>query len=94
MNNGIFGLLLLSLFLTACQAREKGMKESEREAIIDSIVGMRVEEVNRQAMEDLDRRMSIDVKAKADSIVLSRQNPVKGKAAPPDNTIPNNLPIP
>jgi hypothetical protein len=68
----VFSVILLIL-IGSCQADNKTIKESERDAMIDSLVGIRMEEVNRQAMEDLDRRRSIEIKAKADSIVSSKQ---------------------
>lgn len=94
MTKWMFGLMVLPLILTACQAKQEGMKESQRNAIADSIVGVRMEDVNRQALEDLDRRIAIEVKAKADSIVLSKQNLQKENAAPADNTLPNDIPVP
>jgi hypothetical protein len=94
MSKWMFGLVLLPLLLTACQAKQERMKQSQRNAIVDSIIGSKMQEVNRQAMEDLDRRMAIEVKAKADSIVLSKQDTLKKDAAPPDNTLPNNIPVP
>ena len=57
--------------LSACQQKEHVMTESERQAKVDSLVGTKMEEINRLAMEDLDHRMSIEVKAKADSIVAA-----------------------
>ncbi|XZF16079.1 hypothetical protein ACTHGU_08065 [Chitinophagaceae bacterium MMS25-I14] len=56
------------------------MSESEMHAKVDSIVGSKIEEMNRQAMEDLDHRLAIEVKAKADSIVQSH---VAGQTPPP-----------
>jgi hypothetical protein len=80
------------MILVSCQSEQRTISESRRDAIIDSLVAMRMEEVTRQATEDLDRRRSIEVKAKADSIV----NTMTGAStpAPPDNTVPNNLPMP
>jgi hypothetical protein len=45
------------------------MTENEINAKVDSLVGVKIEELNVQAMEDFDRRKTIEVKAKADSIV-------------------------
>jgi hypothetical protein len=60
------------LTLGACQNKEQALTQSEIDAKVDSLVGLKMEEINRQAMEDLDRRMAIEVKAKADSIVQAR----------------------
>jgi hypothetical protein len=80
--------------LLSCQAKQDGMEASRKDAIIDSIVGSRMEEINRQAMEDLDRRKSIEVKAKADSIVaasITPSTPTHPKhPAPADHTMPEN----
>ena len=71
--------MVITLAFTACTQKEKAISQSEVEAKVDSIVGTKIGEINRQAMEDLDRRMTIEVKAKADSIVAA--------AAPADNTV-------
>jgi hypothetical protein len=65
------------VFISSCKTKNEGITRSEINAKIDSLVGVRVVEVNQQAMEDLDRRMAIEVKAKADSIVAATlgQNP-------------------
>lgn len=55
--------------LASCQAEQKPMTQNEIDAKVDSLVGIKIEELNRQAMEDFDRRKTIEVKAKADSIV-------------------------
>ena len=47
-------------------------------AKVDSIVGERMQEINRKAMEDLDQRMTIEVKAKADSIIAARKAAAAG----------------
>ncbi len=55
--------------MASCGNKETGMTENEKNAKIDSLVGVRTEEVMQQSSEDLDRRMTIEVKQKADSIV-------------------------
>jgi hypothetical protein len=69
----VFSVMLLIL-IASCQANKRTIKESERDAMIDSLVGIRMEEVSQQAMEDLDRRRSIEIKAKADSIITAKQS--------------------
>lgn len=63
----------LTVLLAACSkgAEDHASKANARQQI-DSMVGARMEELNARAMEDLDRRMSIEVKVKADSIVAAR----------------------
>jgi len=68
-------LLLFALFiLLASSCKEKvAHSDSFVNAKVDSIVGTRMEEINRRAMEDLDQRMTIEVRAKADSIIAARK---------------------
>lgn len=49
------------------------MDESAVQAKADSTVGARLDELNMQATEDLDRRVAIEVKPKADSIIEARK---------------------
>lgn len=63
------GMIAAVICLTACKARNEAISKSQMQAKVDSLVGARMEEINAQAMEDLDHRMAIEVKAKADSIV-------------------------
>lgn len=71
MKKAGIGLLFIALFFAACKSKDEAITRSQEQAKVDSMVALKVEEVNRLAMEDLDRRMSIEVKAKADSIVAA-----------------------
>lgn len=71
-------VVLFLLILTSCQPRQETIAESRRDAIVDSLVALRMEEITRLATEDLDRRRAIEVKAKADSIVEA----FSGRSAP------------
>ena len=73
--------ICILLSLVACQPKQKTITESRKHAVIDSMVAVRMEEVIKQAAEDLDRRRSIEVKAKADSIV----DAVNGNISAPIN---------
>lgn len=64
---------LLFLSLAACQPEPEVHDEAWMKARVDSIVGSRMEEINRQAEEDLDQRKSIVVRQKVDSIIAARQ---------------------
>jgi hypothetical protein len=55
--------------LASCTTKEKAMSDTEKQAKVDSIVGTRLEELSTAATEDFDRRKTIEVKQKADSIV-------------------------
>ncbi len=67
-------LLFTVIIMTTSSCKEKtGNSDSFVNAKVDSIVGTRIEEINRRAMEDLDQRMTIEVRAKADSIIAARR---------------------
>lgn len=73
MKKLLFPAIAAMVMFTACQQEvAPGMTENEMQAKVDSIVGTRLDELNRQATEDLDRRVAIEVKPKADSIVAAR----------------------
>lgn len=73
MKKLLFPAIAATLMFTACQNEvAPGMTENEMETKVDSIVGTKLDELNQQATEDLDRRMAIEVKPKADSIVAAR----------------------
>jgi hypothetical protein len=65
--------IMVTFGLVSCGGEEQqtAITESQAQAKIDSIYGERKNEVFMQAMEDLDRRISIEVKPKADSIVAA-----------------------
>ncbi len=71
----------IALF-SSCAEKDQAISRSEIDAKVDSLVGSKMEEINRQAMEDLDRRMAIEVKAKADSIVQVMLQQNAGGQAP------------
>ncbi|WP_118972381.1 hypothetical protein [Taibaiella koreensis] len=60
--------LLLLLLLPACGKKEKELSPARINALADSIVNSRMDKLRRQAKEDLDRRMPIELKPKIDSI--------------------------
>ncbi len=72
MKNTVFAFISAMLLMSSCGSRDEAVSQSQIDAKVDSLVGARMEEINRQAMEDLDRRKAIEVKAKADSIVQAR----------------------
>lgn len=72
MKKLLFPAIAAILMFTACQnSSAPQMSESEMQVKVDSIVGTKLDELNQQASEDLDRRMAIEVKPKADSIVAA-----------------------
>lgn len=75
-------LLFIAMLSVSAAACNQGSEQNDSaiDAKVDSIVGTRMEEISRKSMEDLDQRMTIEVKAKADSIIAARQ---AAAAAPP-----------
>lgn len=64
---------LLSLGFVACTSQPAPMSESQIQAKVDSAVAVQLPEITRQATEDRESRIAIEVKQKADSIVQARQ---------------------
>lgn len=84
-------VVAITLFaLASCVSNDPGMSESVRNAKVDSLVAIRIEELSQQAMEDLDRRRSIEVKAKADSIVQAWRDSAAGRPTAVAMPISNN----
>lgn len=54
--------------LNACGKKEKELTPKEIQRKADSIVASKVKKLEQQAKEDLDKRLSIEVKPKVDSI--------------------------
>lgn len=70
MKKLIIPVAVLAITFAACQGDAgTSMTDEQINAKADSIVGEQLDDLNREANEDLDRRMSIDVKLMADSIV-------------------------
>jgi polyhydroxyalkanoate synthesis regulator phasin len=61
------------LVLASCGANQTTLTENQVQAKVDSLVGVRMEELSRHYMEDLEKRIAIEVKVKADSIVAARE---------------------
>jgi hypothetical protein len=79
--------VLIVLLAASCNNKNE-QTDSFVHAKVDSIVGTRMEEINRKAMEDLDQRMTIEVKAKADSIIAARRGATGKAPAVPRQPIP------
>lgn len=74
MKKLLFPAVIATLTFASCGEKAAPvMDDAAIQAKADSIVGARLEELNQQATEDLDRRLSIEVKPKADSIVAARK---------------------
>lgn len=72
--------------LVSCAAQEqKALSQGEINAKVDSILVIKKEEVARLAEDDLDRRITIDVKVKADSLfrICREKGTLEPTPAPP-----------
>ena len=61
-------LLTFTLGISACGKKEKELTPQQIQAKADSIFQTKLKKLQQQAKEDLDRRMSIEIKPKVDSI--------------------------
>ena len=71
MKKLVFVALGAVLMASCAGEQPKGMTENEYNVKVDSLVGEKMNDLFMQAMEDRDRRISIEVKPKADSIVAA-----------------------
>jgi len=79
-----FGLLLFGvLFFSACQKKSELLTRQQLEHRSDSLTAIMFEVLQKQAKEDLDSRIAIEVKPKVDSILQHRMSP----SVPPPSSI-------
>ncbi|MBA3827635.1 MAG: hypothetical protein H0X33_01745 [Taibaiella sp.] len=86
-------IITASVLLTACGGKERSLRSSVMHAKVDSLVGVKMQDINAQLMEDLDHRISIEVKAKADSIVAARAHPMDTTKRAMPTPMPRPLPL-
>ena len=72
MKKYLLPCVLGSLLLGACSQPAGHLSEGDIQNKIDSAYAARLDELNTEMMEDLDRRAPIEVPRKADSIVQAR----------------------
>ena len=65
----VFPVLLLTVCMVRCMKEEKGLTPEQVQHIADSIYKIKAQKLRQQAAEDLDRRMSIELKPKIDSLL-------------------------
>jgi major membrane immunogen (membrane-anchored lipoprotein) len=75
MKNSVPVVMLLTVLLTACTEKEAPLTPTQIHSRVDSIIAAKTPELKQQAFEDFDRRRSIEVKAKADSMVQAATAP-------------------
>jgi hypothetical protein len=79
----ILGIGLLAL--SACGKKEKELTPRQVRAKADSIVQTKMDKLKRQAKEDLDKRLPIELKPKVDSILKVSREPQPVPLFPEDN---------
>ena len=69
MKNTLLALIILATGFSACNKEPQQLTKEQINQKIDSIVAYRVKELDEQYQRDLEHRIKIEVKVKADSIV-------------------------
>jgi hypothetical protein len=77
MKKTLFVLLILGLGFASCNKEPQPLTKEEIKQKIDSITKVRIIESDNLAKRDLERRIKIEVKVKADSIVSALQQVTK-----------------
>lgn len=87
--------ICLAAAISGCKKPDPTKTDSYVHSKIDSLVGVRIIEENQHAMETLEQRMTIEVKAKADSIVAAhRAAEAKRDSAAAAQSAPAPSPMP
>jgi len=74
MNKVILALSTCMVLLASCEKEvKKSLTKEEIQEQIDSLTAKRIQEVDNQAQKELEYRMKIEVKIKADSIKQALQ---------------------
>jgi hypothetical protein len=81
MKNAILALVVIALGVVSCNKEPQQLSKQQIKHQIDSITQVRISESDIQARIDLERRIKIEVKAKADSIVEAQSRPKDTAAA-------------
>jgi len=84
-NKFIITLLFLTLIFVACGKQEKVYTPAQINQIADSIYKIKVKKLQKQAKDDYDRRLSIELKPKVDSILKNGLSEQPVPVFPDDN---------
>ena len=79
------------VFFGSCQTKQEYFTKEQLQKKTDSLIAIRFQELQKQAAEDLDRRISIEVKPKVDSILEGVHIEVPEMVSP---LPPHGLPFP
>ncbi len=94
MKNRFFAAITALFLFASCSQKENNNTETSIHARADSAIGVQMQEINQRAMDDLEKRMAIEVKAKADSIVAARKGGLPAARKDSMSTRPNTPPPP
>ena len=70
-------VIVMGLGFTSCNKEPQPLTKAQIKQKVDSITSVRIKESDERAQRDLELRIKIDVKVKADSIVNALEHPVK-----------------
>ena len=74
MKKTLLALIILSVGFTACNKEPVPLTKIQIQQKIDSITAYRIKELDEMARRDLEHRIKIEVKVKADSIIRAAQH--------------------
>ena len=81
-------IIVAILFLTACQTKQDYFTKEQLIYKSDSLTTLRFEELKKQADEDLELRMAIELKPKIDSILEGKNlTPVTFSRSPQEDSL-------
>ncbi len=67
-------IILFSLIFVSCNKTTPILSKKEINKKVDSIVNIRIKEIDKESERDLEHRIKIELKVKADSIINARNN--------------------
>jgi len=68
---------LIGIVMASCNKEPHPLTKTEINQKVDSLTAARIKELDIQAQKDLEYRITIEVKVKADSIVNAKMQPKK-----------------
>ena len=74
MKKTLLAIMIVATGFSACNKEPQPLTRVQINQKIDSIVAARVKELDEQSQRDLEHRIKIEVKVKADSIVNALQH--------------------
>jgi len=91
IKNIAYTLLFACVALASCSKEPRPMTRQEMRLKTDSIVASQNRMSEQEARKDLERRIKIEVRVKADSIFNERLHPAKAKDSSRAQAQPHNI---